>query len=52
MRQWLDHYHVQVLDFEYNYLGDNVIIIQLDFPNDSDAYEFAADFNGETALYG
>jgi hypothetical protein len=31
---------------------DNVIVVQLDFTDESDACHFADEFDGETVLYG
>jgi hypothetical protein len=50
MRQWLDLHESHVKNFEYYKLVDGVIVAQLDFANEGDAYEFATEFDGETAL--
>jgi hypothetical protein len=52
MRRWLDHRRSDIESFEYYKLASDVIVIQLDFANEIDAYAFAAEFSGEAVLNG
>lgn len=51
MRIWLDRHQNHVENFGYYKLMDNVIVVQLDFTDESDACRFVAEFDGETVLY-
>ena len=52
MRRWLDHRRSRTENFEYYKLAYGVIVVQLDLANEGDACAFAAEFGGETVLYG
>ncbi len=51
IRRWLDHRRCLIDNFDYYKMAGDILVIQIDFASASDASAFAAEFEGEMALY-
>lgn len=50
MRQWLNDHKSHVENFASYKLVASVIVVELDFADETEAHDFAAEFDGEAAL--